>query len=373
MGKVGFINVNNLKIARENVGMTTFFVSRKFNKSDKDVVLSWENGELLPTWCQVDVLARAYNVPELIFFSNKTINKNKVIPDYRIIKNIEDSEKVKKLVNFVIRRQEWLERILKKDGVKNKLQGSGKDVKTPGKLAELIKNKLDINLDDIKKIKGAEARKKVLKYLIEKAENFGIFVGKTLSYHYIEVEEMRGLFISNDYCPFIVLNRKDAVAAQIFSFIHELAHLFRKTEAISNSLEFRKVGNNLNDEEVFCNKVAVELLLPREEFTEAYYDKNDIDRLSKIYKLSTIAIFYRLRDLNKIRAAESAAIETEIKKESENNLKNSKKQDGGNYLNNMKDSNGGLFNKTVSKYYSEEKIGYTEASNVLRFSVEDVW
>jgi Zn-dependent peptidase ImmA (M78 family) len=183
---------------------------------------------------------------------------------------------------------------------------------------------------------------------------------------------MRGLFISNDYCPFIVINRKDAQSAQIFSFIHELAHLFRKTESISNTLEFRKI-KKIDKEEIFCNRVAAELLLPKNDFISSYYDKQDIDAFSEIYKVSTLAIFYRLKELNKIRNSESEKIEDLIRKESEDNLKKKKKATGGNYLNNMKDSNGDLFNKVVAKYYFENKVGYTEASSVLRFSVEDAW
>jgi Zn-dependent peptidase ImmA (M78 family) len=373
MKKVDFINKDNLKIARENVGMTTFFVSRKFSKSENDLVLSWEKGESLPTWPQVNKLSKTYNVSELVFFSKNLIKKNKTIPDYRVSQGVEDSERVKKLVNLVIRRQEWLEQKLKDEGVKNTLQGSGKNLQSPNQLALFIKEKLGIDLDEIKKISGVDARRKTLKYLIEKAENCGIFIGKTISYHKIEVDEMRGLFISNDYCPFIVLNRKDSLSAQIFSFVHELAHLFRKTEAISNSFEFRKLNGNLNEEEIFCNRVAVELLLPKDDFSKTYYDKADIDKFSEVYKVSKISIFYRLKDLNKIPVGSSDNLEKEIKKESEENLKNKKKKKGGNHINNMKDSNGALFNKVVSKFYFENKIGYTEASSLLNFSVENVW
>ena len=372
MKKVNFVNKENLIIARENVGMYSAFVSRKFNKSGKDVVLSWENGDDLPTWRQVNVLAKTYGVPELLFFSQNPIKRNKTIPDYRVAEDVDDSERVKKLVYFVIRRQEWLEQKLREDGSKNTLQGSGNGL-NPSQLASFMIEKLNIDLEEIKKITGADARRKVLKYLIEKAEDCGVFVGKTVSYHNIEVKEMRGLFISNDYCPFIVINRKDAQSAQIFSFVHELAHLFRKTESISNSLEFRKI-EKINGEEIFCNRVAAELLLPKDDFTSTYYTKEDIDAFSETYKVSSLAIFYRLKELNKIQNSESGKIEDLIKKESEDNLnKKKKKQKGGNYLNNMKDSNGELFNKVVAKYYYENKVGYTEASNVLRFSVEDVW
>lgn len=373
MKKVNFINEDNLKIARENVGMTTFFVSRKFTKSGNDVVSLWEDGEVLPTWRQVNKLARIYNVPELVLFSKSLIKKNKIIPDYRVGQGIKDSERVKKLVNLVIRRQEWLERKLKEGGIKNTLQGSGKRLQNPNQLALFIKERLSIDLDEIKKISGYDARRKSLKYLIERAENYGIFIGKTISYHNIEVDEMRGLYISNDYCPFIILNRRDSLSAQIFSLIHELAHLFRKTEAISNSLDFRKLNGGLNDEEIFCNKTAVELLLPKDDFNEAHYNKDDIDNFSKIYKVSSLAIFYRLKDLNKIRVNNSDQLEKAIKKESEENLAKKKKNKGGNHINNMKDSNGGLFNRIVSKYYLENKIGYTEASSLLNFSAENIW
>jgi Predicted Zn peptidase len=378
MKKVNFINKDNLKIARENVGMTTFFASRKITSSGNDLVLSWENGDSLPTWRQVDKLAKAYNIPSLTLFSEKLIKKNKIIPDYRVKKGIEDSDRVKKLVNFVIRRQEWLEQQLKEDGKKNAVQGSGKDLKTPKQLASFIKEKLVIDLDKIKEMSGVGARKKALKYLISKAEDKGIFVGKTISYHDIEVDEMRGLFISNDYCPFIVLNRRDTLSAQLFSIIHEFAHLFRKTEAISNSLEFRKIDNELDNEEVFCNKVAVEFFLPEEEILESYYNKEDIIKLSDTYKISTISIFYRLKSLGKIISTNADIIEKELKKESADYLKlleekKKRKKGGGSNVNNMKDSNGNLFNTVVAKYYYENKIGFTEASNLLKFSVENIW
>jgi Zn-dependent peptidase ImmA (M78 family) len=374
MAKVNFINKKNLIIARNNIGLTTQNASRKITNSGKDLVLSWEKGNALPTWRQAEILAKAYDIPELAFFSEKIIKKNKTIPDYRVKDEVGDSDKIKKLINLIISRQKWLEPRLKEEGFKNKLQGVGKKVQNPKELSLLIKKKLDIDLNEIKNISGYNSRKKVLKYLIQKAEDCGIFVAKTVSYHNIEVSDMRGLYIANKYCPFIVLNRRDAVSAQIFSFIHELTHLFRKTEAISNSLEFRKVDNNLNQEEILCNQVAVELLLPEEDFNKTYYNKKDIDHFSEIYKVSPIAIFYRLKDLNKIEKDKSDEIEELIKKEIKENLekKKRKKKKGGDYTNSMKDSNGGLFNRIVSNYHFENQIGYTEASNILKFSVESV-
>ena len=373
MGYVKFVNKYNLKIARENIGLSTLDVSNKISSSERDFVNEWENGTSLPTWSQVDKLSKIYNISELVFFSDHKIEEYKKIPDYRVGIDKEDNKDVKKLINITIKRQDWLENKFKLEGYsKNKVQGSGKDINSPVKLAEFIKNTLDIDFQSIKNISGQDAKRKVLKYLITKVEENGVFVGKTIAHHKIEVEDMRGIFISNDYAPFIILNRKDAMSAQIFSFIHELAHLFRKSEGISNSLDFRKSNTKIDKEETFCNRVSAEFLLPETEFIKKYYTKSDINSLSDVYKLSKIFIFYRLKDLGKINKGEEDDLEDEIKRETSQNILNNRtrKSSGGDYNNNMKDSNGSLFNKIVSNSYLENKINYIEASKLLKFSVE---
>jgi len=351
-----------------------FYASKRVS-SVKDIVSQWEKGDALPTWTQVKNLAKLYNIQELIFFSDENIKENRVIPDFRVGVEEDEKDKIKKLVNLVLKRQSRLEKILKDDGCsKNKLIGSGKDIKKPTDLAKYISDRLEIDLEEIKNISGSDSRKKTLKCLINKAEDKGIFIGKTISYHNISVKNMRGLFISNNYCPFIILNKKDAVSAQIFSLIHELAHLFRKTESISNNIDFRDSNNNISPEEVFCNKVAANLLLPASEFTESFYDKDSIEHLADKYKLSELFVFYRLKDLKKIKDQDLADIEIVLKKESEENIKKKElsKDKGGNYYNNMRDSNGALFNRVVLGTYLENKINFTEASNLLSFSVEKV-
>lgn len=374
MGYIKNINKRNLQIARENIGLDTVSVSSRITSTNEDIVLSWEKGESLPTWSQVKKLAKLYCISELLFFSNDTLPKNKVVPDYRVGQDSESNFKISKLVNIVESRQQWLRGKLIESGFeKNNLVGSGKHIDNPVKLASFIATKLDIKLQDIKNISGTDGRKATLDYLIRKAEGHGVFVGKTLSFIPIEVKDLRGLFISDEYCPFIILNRRDATSAQIFSLVHELAHLFRQTDAISNSLDFRQV-TGINAEETFCNKVAAELLLPTSEFTKNFYEGSDLDQLSYTYKVSKLFIFYRLKELKKIPKEIEESLEREIQRETLQNLqkKESTKAKGGNYTTNMKDSNGKLFNKLVSSFYFENKINYVEASNALAFSAENV-
>lgn len=374
MTYVKSINTANLRVARENIGLDTKVASRKITTSKQDFIAEWENGNSLPTWSQVDKLAKLYNVPELLFFSNETLAKHKAIPDYRIGADPKDDEKIQKLINLVVTRQKWLERYVKEDGfTKNQLQGSGKGLSSPRQLANLIADKLQIDINEIKNISG---REKALDYLIGKAEAKGIFVGKTIAQHRISVEDMRGLYVSHDYCPFIILNRRDTISAQIFSFAHELSHFFRKSDAVSNSLEFRKTGQDTNPEEVFCNKVAAELLLPNDEFIKEYYDKDDINGISNLYKVSPIFVFYRLKELGRIREGLERELEREIQKEMKEGLlakaEKDKGRTGGSHINNMRDSNGDLFNRIVQRSYLDNRMGYVEAANLLKFSPERI-
>lgn len=357
------------------MGFSTQHVSRGLTSTGKDLVSLWESGETLPTWAQAKFLAKKYNIPELALFSNENIQENKTIPDFRVGIKDKETNDVKKLIDLVLKRQRWLERTLKSNGYpKNELIGAGKHIRSPLDLANFILKSLEIDLAEVKAVSGIGAKRKVLSYLIHKAEEKGIFVGKTISYHRIKVEKMRGLFVANDFAPFVVLNRADALSAQIFSLIHELAHFFRKTESISNSIDFRDSNKSVNTEEIFCNKVAAELLLPEDELEKDFYDKNDIERIAEVYKMSHIFVFYRLRDLGKIKQGRAKDLENQILKETDKNIldRQSRKGRGGNFYNNMRDSNGSLFNKVVAKSYLQNKIGYVEASKLLKFSVERV-
>lgn len=379
MERVPYINSKNLKIARENVGLTTEEATNKVaSKSKTDIVSRWESGELLPTWKQLEKISKHYSVNSFLLMSEKDLEKNKQIPDYRTGIDGEDKGTVKKLVNLVLDRQRWLRERFKDLVPKNELIGSGKKITSPKELAHFIKEKLEIDFDKIKN-ESPKRKKDVLKYLISQAEKKGIFVGKTISYHRIEVKNMRGMFIADEYAPFIILNRRDSWSAQIFSFIHELAHFFRETEAISNNQEFRKKTKNINHEEIFCNQVAIEFLLPEEEVVDKRYNKNQIIELAEKFKISALATFYRLKDLKQIDLQQADNLERELKRISEEYLiqreldKQRKKQEGksgGNAINNMRDSNGRLFESIVSSAYLENRIDYVEASNLLKYSAE---
>ena len=80
----------------------------------------------------------------------------------------------------------------------------------------------------------------------------GVLIFETGS---VSIEEMRALCIFHQEIPIILLNGKDSVNGRIFSLFHELTHLLIGESAICDDDES-------NEEEIFCNAVAGEFLVP---------------------------------------------------------------------------------------------------------------
>jgi Zn-dependent peptidase ImmA (M78 family)/transcriptional regulator with XRE-family HTH domain len=374
------LNRNNLVTARENAGFSTSEATSKLSKTKKDSVLEWEKGDSVPTFKQIEKLAKIYQVSPLLLLSPVSLPKQKAIPDFRSGDLSAGKDRINKLVNLVIKRQGWLGARLTALGFgRNKIVGLGSDLGAPDVLADFIVDKLGIDHNTIIGFSGESGREKTLKYLVGLLEKNQVFVGKTLAEHRLTVKEMRGLFIHNDLAPFIVLNRKDSVSAQIFTLMHEVAHLFRATEGIS-SVDFRTLdkqySKNVSAEEVFCNATAAAILIPANYITDDSYDEQDIRSLAAHFNVSNLFVFYRLKSLGKISRRRVDELEVLFVNETAEAVRQKeirdKKKDGGNYINSMRDSNGGLFNRVVQSFYNQNQISYTEASNVLRFSAEQV-
>ena len=82
----------------------------------------------------------------------------------------------------------------------------------------------------------------------------------------LDVREFRGLSVSDEVAPAIFINGRDFKGAQIFTFAHELAHIWVGQGGVSNpdyGLSSEKQDSSV---EQFCNRVAAETLVPGEDF-----------------------------------------------------------------------------------------------------------
>jgi Zn-dependent peptidase ImmA (M78 family)/transcriptional regulator with XRE-family HTH domain len=367
MSKITQINKENFKIARKNAGFSTVEASKKVTTSKKNLVEEWEKGGSTPTWKQAETLSRIYNVPLVLMMSNKSLSVQREIPDFR--SNIKEmSLPLKRYINDLLKTQKWLEnKIQQADGLQNSIQGIASATDSVDELSKIIADKLQLELEYFYSIGSAKNK---LLYLIERLEDKDVFVGKTFAHYDIPVKEMRGMFISNKYAPMIILNRKDAYTAQLFTLVHEITHLFRNTEGVSNIELARK---ETLKEERLCNEVAAKILMPESFLPKSKVDLNQLKQLANKLTVSPIAMFYRLKNSNRI-AGEVDKVLEKVKLETKQNLeaKEAKGSTGGNYYNNTKDSNGTLLNRFVSSLYFNQEINFVEASNILRLAVNKV-
>lgn len=117
-------------------------------------------------------------------------------------------------------------------------------------------------------------------------------------YHGVELETARGVSVYFDILPVIGVNITDHAPAMSFTAIHELVHLTQRASTVCNQMGV----NTISKEEIFCNAVAGEFLVPRADLIREL--KNDdplsleaTEKLADMFSVSRDVISRRFFDL----------------------------------------------------------------------------
>jgi len=106
----------------------------------------------------------------------------------------------------------------------------------------------------------------------------------------LDTEEFRGFVISDDYAPAIFINGSDAKYANVFTLAHELAHVWLGESGISDV-----AAGSVNENEIRCNAIAAEILVPKDDFIRDWDSadgthRSKISALNRQYKVSELVI-----------------------------------------------------------------------------------
>jgi len=147
---------------------------------------------------------------------------------------------------------------------------------------------------------------KALEFLTTKIEDIGIItifnsVVENNTNRKLNVEDCRGFVLVDDLSPFMFINAADGKAAQMFTIVHELAHIWTGQSA---GFDFRQLTPADEPIELLCDKVAAELLVPKEPFIVEWSHNPNIKYLSQVFKVSPIVIARRALDLGLIEKAQ---------------------------------------------------------------------
>jgi len=325
------------KWARESARMTEADAAAKVSVSSERLI-DWEDGRSKPTIRQAQILAKAYRRPFALFFLPDIPQDFQPLQDYRM----KDSKELGTASIFIIReiqqKQAWISEV-NEQNEKEKIPFVGRfSVKdNPAVVADDILSTLNINPLHYE-------YKNPINEWIEKAESKGVFISRTSFIHSrltLDSNEIQGFAISDSYAPFIFINSSDWSAPQLFTLVHELAHIWIAETGISNQIQ-PVVGSQVKFHpiEMFCNEVAANALIPTDYISELRKSKtitsDQIFRYSRNLGISSFALLVRTLNLNLISYSEYSYLKHEadsgfkdfLQKESERKAKQ-KKADGG--------------------------------------------
>lgn len=353
------INSAMMKWAREYAGFTRGHEER-LPKDIKSKYEAWEKGENSPTWNQLREVSKKYHIPTAFFFMDcppnfdnlpNMINYRKLVADSiyetnspNLINNIRKSE---------TRREIYLDLLneLNEDILLFKVPKLEHDTKI---FSNYIREILGISLSTQKSwYKEVNHYNFLNKWKEVLNEKLGVLIFETEG---VLLEEMRALCIFHEKIPIILLNGKDSVNGRIFSLFHELTHLLLGESAICGDDENTK-------EEIFCNAVAGEFLVPEHDLNISIngvtdlLSYNSLKKLYNSYGVSEHVILRRLLDANKISRRDYISY---INSYEESFSKSS--GSGGNYLNNMIKYNGKAYYSVILDAYEVGIINSLEFS-----------
>lgn len=293
------INHKLLSWARERAGIDVLDLAMRFPK-----LSSWESGEALPTLKQLEAFAKAVHVPFGYLFLTNPPNEPLPIPDFRTLDGravMRPSPNLLDTVYSCQERQGWYKefaQVTRQPILSYVGSASVKD--TPESVADRIRTTIGFDLD---KRRDCQTWTDALRLFIQQADKCGILVmvsGVVLNNNkrLLSVEEFRGFALTDHQAPLVFINGADSKSAQMFTLAHELAHVWLGTSALSNAGAQPVSGGRR--EEIWCNKVAAELLVPmnalRAELRKDEPTERAIGRLAKYFKVSTLVILRRLLD-----------------------------------------------------------------------------
>ncbi len=375
MGSKVKCNPEILKWARKTAKINLEKSASTISKTCKiERIKEWESLDCkdFPTFKQVEKLARLYRRPIDVFFLQFVPKDFPALKDFR--RNKEDGLNTSLI--FMMReiqeKQEWLSNFL--------LKKKEKKLEFVGKFN--IKSSSDAVANDIRKtlnIGTIPSGQKPLKYWIEKAESKRIFISLSSNYHTrlkLDSDLFKGFVIADKYAPFIFLNSDDWDHGQIFTLLHELAHVWIGVSGISNETEINS-GNTsgIHPVEKFCNEVAVKALLPGVELTNLLpKQKNlmfkNISRLSRKLGVGNNALINRAFNIHLIDTEKFNS----LLKEADSSWKDflvkesqKKKSSGGpNYYIMQLRRSSKAFANIVMGFYNSGKINGSDASRLLK-------
>lgn len=265
-------------------------------------IQNWIDGTKLPTVKQLEDFSKKVYLPFGFLFLPEPPTEELPIPYFRSQETEpgDVSINVYDTIQLILQRQSWLSEYLRDIGFSNlSFIGSHKDSTDHIEIANSIRQHLGLSENWAS---AHNSWQEALNHLSEVVEDTGIItvfngVVDNNPHRPISVDECRGFVLVDEYAPFMFINNADSKSAQMFTLAHELAHIWIGKSA---GFDFRKLQPANDPNEILCDKVAAELLVPENRFNSFWNVNKNYRNAARYFKVSEIVIARRALDLNKI-------------------------------------------------------------------------
>lgn len=256
----------------------------------------WLNKEKQPTLNQLKSFATRFYVPLAYLFLGELPKESIPFPMFRgeagqhgrFDLNVYDT------VMGVQARQEWLEEYLEYNEIEScSFVGTMTIDHSVNEAVEKLRTILDLDSRWAFSLSTPDA---AVSLLSQKLEDAGVFlayngvVGNN-THRPLKVSECRGFALVSATAPYIFVNSADSKSAQLFTLVHEAAHLMLGVSA-------GHAGSEVLNHEVtenYCDRVAAEFLVPASVLREIW--NNDTKYVARRFKASELVVARRAHDL----------------------------------------------------------------------------
>lgn len=384
------VNPSILRWARETAGLTPEEAVHKLDVNDargvaaSDRLAALESGDEHPTRAMLVKMAKHYRRPLLTFYLRDVPTKGDRGEDFRTLPEpIGQTEAG--LVDAVVRdiraRQALVRASLEAAGEAQRLDFICSMTRGDGVAAVVnsIEQTLGFDRDAFRGKTQLQGSFAYLRALTEAVGIFVILVDNLGSWHTtISVETFRGFALADDVAPFIAVNANDSHGAWSFTLVHELAHLWIGATGVSGGTAERAI-------EKFCNDIAGEFLLPRNEIVGLEINEETplatamerITEFAQARNISSTMVAYKLHragafSFERFQQFKAAYRRAFLARKAAEKEKSSEKEGGPTYHVVRKHRVGTTLIRFVERMMHEGNLSTTKAGKVLGVGAHNV-
>lgn len=340
---------------------------------------AWMNGDKKPTAKQLQTFATKAHAPFGYLLLSEPPVEEVPIPDFRTVGNRPVAQPSADLLDVIYqcqRRQDWYRNnqlILGEDVLD--FVGSATTDTPIEAAAEGLRSLLDWTNNTRSELRSWDD---AVTRLRENAESAGVLVmisgivGSN-THRKLDPSVFRGFALVDPYASVVFVNGSDSKSAQLFTLAHELAHVMLGSTALSDL-----TGDSIreNETELWCNRVAAELLVPMAEFRSRFESRADLreqlQRLAEIFRVSAQVILGQIREGGWIDW-DRYMLELQVERTRVAGLVTAKAGTGGNFYNSKPVQVSKRFARELISSTLESRTGYTEAFRLLDVSKSETF